>query len=48
MNGRAWSIGLLVLRLSGLYMAWAHGHGLFFALVHGEGGKFIAGHRDRS
>ena len=43
MNGRAWSIGLLVLRLSGLYMAWAHGHGLFFALVHGEGGKFIAG-----
>lgn len=43
MDGKAASIGLLVLRLSGLYLAWAHGHGKLFSLMHGEGGRFIEG-----
>ena len=43
MNGRASSFGLLVLRLAGFYLAWAHGHGKFMSLMHGEADRFIGG-----
>jgi putative oxidoreductase len=36
-------IGLLILRLSGLGMALAHGYGKVLALATGEGDRFVAG-----
>jgi putative oxidoreductase len=43
MDGKAASIGLFILRLSGLYLAWSHGHGKIASLMHGEGDRFISG-----
>ena len=43
MNDRARSFGLLILRLSGLYLAFGHGHGKIASLMHGEAQGFIDG-----
>jgi putative oxidoreductase len=36
-------LGLLLLRFSGVYIAWAHGFGKVVALASGEGDQFVAG-----
>lgn len=41
MRDRAWNLGLLFLRLTGLYLAFGHGHMKFAALLHGEAAMFI-------
>ena len=41
MRDRAWSLGLFVLRFTGLYLAFGHGHMKFAALLHGEADMFI-------
>jgi putative oxidoreductase len=38
---RAWNSGLLFLRLTGLYLAFGHGHMKFASLMHGEADRFI-------
>jgi putative oxidoreductase len=42
MRDRAWNIGLLLLRFTGLYLAFGHGHMKFMSLMHGDGDRFIA------
>ena len=41
MRDRAWNIGLLLLRFTGLYLAFGHGHMKIASLMHGEAGGFI-------
>ena len=41
MRDRAWNIGLFLLRFTGLYLAFGHGHGKFASLLHGEADMFI-------
>jgi len=43
MRDRAWNIGLFLLRLTGLYLAFGHGHGKFAGLMHGEADQFVSG-----
>jgi putative oxidoreductase len=41
MRERAWNIGLLLLRFTGLYLAFGHGHMKIGSLMHGEAQRFI-------
>jgi putative oxidoreductase len=42
LRDRAWNIGLFLLRFTGLYLAFGHGHMKIASLMHGEGDRFIA------
>jgi len=41
MRDRAWNIGLFLLRFTGLYLAFGHGHMKIASLMHGEADRFI-------
>src|SRR5437762_1666677 len=41
LKDRAWNIGLLLLRFTGLYLAFGHGHMKIVSLMHGEAGGFV-------